>query len=331
MKVAIVIPVYNTSAFVEKCIKSVFNQSYNDLQVIVVNDGSTDNSEKLILELRQTYDFEYIKKENGGLSSARNEALKYVKADYVFFLDSDDYLDERAIENLLVEAEGNDIVIGNYCYVYLNNIYKEKVDSKFRDLVSDKMTDFEYFDYFYGGLYGINACNKLYKTELIRESKLLFQPNSEIYAEDLLFNMKLISQEKSIKIHVIKDITYYYYQNSESITHTYKKLLAERYSACLNDYKKYRDTDKRGITFLTCNAINCICAQEKNFNEIYINIKKFVKNVDQEIFKGLLDKECLVRLPVAYKVDYGITCLCMKNASLILAIYQKMKNVFRGR
>lgn len=331
MKVAIVIPVYNTATFLEKCIESVFNQTYKKIQVIVVNDGSTDNSNELILKLKKEYDFEYISKENGGLSSARNEALKHVDSDFVFFLDSDDYLKENAIENLVLEAKNNDIIIGNYCYTYSNQQIKEKVDSKFEDLISGEMSNFDYFDYFYGGLYGINACNKLYRSSLIYNSKVKFQPNNEIFAEDLLFNMKLIAGNNNIKIHVIKDITYYYYQNIESITHSYKEKLAERYSNCVNDYASYASKDNRGITYLACNAINCICAQEREFKKIYEAIKSFASNLDKDVAQNSISLNYLKSLPIVYRIDYGITCICLDKANALLAIYQKLKNIIRGR
>ena len=102
-KVSIIIPVYNVEPYVARCIDSVVNQTYNNLQIIVVNDGSIDNS----LQILNTYNddrLQIITKENGGLSSARNEGLKYVVGDYILFIDSDDWIHLNMI-NVMIKRQ----------------------------------------------------------------------------------------------------------------------------------------------------------------------------------------------------------------------------------
>ena len=100
-KVSIIIPIYNVEKYLTKCIDSVENQKYDNVEVILVNDGSTDNSEKIIKQYESKYDnIKYIKKENGGLSEARNVGVKHSTGDYICFIDSDDYVSSSLLQNL---------------------------------------------------------------------------------------------------------------------------------------------------------------------------------------------------------------------------------------
>src|SRR5690606_32725285 len=92
-KISIIIPIYNASAFLEKCIDSVINQSYDNLEIILINDGSTDSSLDICKKYANSDDrIKLINKENGGVSSARNMGLEVVTGDYIGFVDSDDYI-----------------------------------------------------------------------------------------------------------------------------------------------------------------------------------------------------------------------------------------------
>ena len=106
IKVSIIIPVYNVADYVSNCIDSVIKQSYSNLEIIIVNDGSTDNSAD-ICRRKANLDSRilYLEKENGGLSTARNYGLKFATGDFIYFLDSDDYLVINAIESLVSEQE----------------------------------------------------------------------------------------------------------------------------------------------------------------------------------------------------------------------------------
>ena len=103
MKLSVIIPVYNTEKYIEKCLNSIANQTMKDLEIIIVNDGSKDKSEEAInqwIESNKNIDAKYFKKENGGLSDARNFGVKKATGKYISFVDSDDYLEEDLYENL---------------------------------------------------------------------------------------------------------------------------------------------------------------------------------------------------------------------------------------
>ena len=101
---SVIVPVYNTEKYLEKSIKSIIKSKFKDLEIIIVNDGSTDNSEEIIKEIieeNKDFKIKYLKKENGGLSDARNYAIPYANGKYISFVDSDDYIDENLYLNLI--------------------------------------------------------------------------------------------------------------------------------------------------------------------------------------------------------------------------------------
>lgn len=105
-KVSVIVPVYNVEKYLERCLNSLVNQTLQDIQIIVVNDGSPDNSQEIIDRFEKEYPDKlkgYIK-ENGGLSDARNYGMQFVEGEYVAFVDSDDYVDDTMYEKLYIKA-----------------------------------------------------------------------------------------------------------------------------------------------------------------------------------------------------------------------------------
>ena len=114
LKVSVITPVYNTEKYLDKTIESVINQTYKNLEFILIDDGSTDSSKKIILKhAKRDSRIKYFYKSNGGAASARNEGLRHVTGDYVFFIDSDDTIINNAIESLMEKTKSGtvDIVI----------------------------------------------------------------------------------------------------------------------------------------------------------------------------------------------------------------------------
>ena len=99
MKYSVIIPVYNSEKTIKRCIESITSQKRNDVEIIIINDGSTDMSEGFCKKLQNEYNnIVYIRKENGGVSSARNSGLSVAKGKYIMFVDSDDYVDDKCFE-----------------------------------------------------------------------------------------------------------------------------------------------------------------------------------------------------------------------------------------
>ncbi len=222
---SIIIPVYNMEKYLERCLESVINQSYKNIEIIIINDGSTDNSHQIIKNYSAKYNnINYINLQNNrGLGNARNCGLDSAKGEYVTFIDSDDWIDS------------------NFYMTIINNIKKYNLDIAVAGIVNEyddrKAYTYRYkypFDNQITGKFALNLLikstnqdiyitpivnNKVYKRTLIESLHLRFIENN--YNEDDIFSFLLIREAR--KIGVVKDTYYHYYQRSSSITGYYKQ------------------------------------------------------------------------------------------------------------
>lgn len=207
-KISVIIPVYNTAPYLERCLDSVLQSTYRNLEIICVNDGSTDESLS-ILEHYQALDDRVvvINQNNSGVSAARNHGLAHATGAYISFVDSDDWVHPQYLECLLCAIENADI---SHCgMVRINNddLEKEKQQiSPIRILDTDKMNFGEIADH---------CCGKLFRREIVE--KLKFE-ESISFGEDKLFTALAFQTGK--KIAVIDNVLYYYYNNPNSAVNT---------------------------------------------------------------------------------------------------------------
>lgn len=210
--VSIIVPVYNIENYAENCIKSLVNQTYKFLEIILVDDGSTDNSGKLCDDYAKTDErIKVIHKTNGGLSSARNAGLDVVSGDYIMFIDGDDYIAENAVEILLKHMSNHDADMVQFDYeetfVPYKSIKSSATDTK--ELVTDLKQMFEKL-YLIGGP-AASSCTKLHKKDLF--NTLRFKEG--IIHEDEFLITELLPQVKSILY--IPDKLYFYVMRIGSI------------------------------------------------------------------------------------------------------------------
>ena len=205
--VSIIIPVYKVEKFLRRCVDSVLGQSYRNLEIILVDDGSPDRSPVICDEYAKKYkNIEVLHKKNGGLSSARNAGLNVVHGEYIYFLDSDDFISVDCISKLVEAAreEKADIVFGNvvcksnkngrewrYCVAHPEKKEKWNEDGFWRNA-------------FAGNTNCIIACNKLYRAELFKDYR--FEEGK--LNEDELILHELIRQCKTI-VALPEDLYYY--------------------------------------------------------------------------------------------------------------------------
>ena len=202
-KVSVIVPVYNVEKYITRCLTSLVNQTIDDLEIILVNDGSKDNSEQIIRQFKKDYkNIIYVKKENGGLSSARNFGLIYATGEYVAFLDSDDYVDRTLYQKMYEKAKAtnSDFAECDFIWKYPNC---EKIDVGFR--YKDKKEMFEKAR--------VVAWNKLIKREIIINKKIEFPVG--LYYEDVEFFYKLLPYINSFDF--VEEPLIYYVQRDNSI------------------------------------------------------------------------------------------------------------------
>ncbi|MEG0236527.1 glycosyltransferase family 2 protein [Cetobacterium sp.] len=213
IKISVIIPIYNGENFIEKCLNSILNQTLKDIEVIVVNDGSTDNSYEIINKIVDNR-LILISKKNEGVSSARNQALKIAKGKYILCIDSDDWIETNYLEDIYLKAEIErlDIVVTDYYYDKQDKSYYMK-DLVLNDdeIISGK----KYIEIFFKkNLKGFNW-NKLIKSSLFKINRIYY--NEEVnMMEDMLFLIKILNYSK--KVGKLNKAYYHYLQHEKNAT-----------------------------------------------------------------------------------------------------------------
>ncbi|MBO4601350.1 MAG: glycosyltransferase [Bacilli bacterium] len=206
-KVSVVVPVYNSSKYLNKCIDSLINQTFNDIEFIIINDGSTDDSEDIIKSYNDER-IKYIKQTNKGIGKTRNYGVSIASGDYIMFIDSDDYIDYDCVEKMYNKAieTDSDLIVSDF----FKDIQGKLIKITFPHFDSCTLQENP------GLLNFINMgpCNKLYKKDLIKNIKF----DEEHKYEDTPFVVKSLKNAK--KITKIDECLSYYviHDNSQTTT-----------------------------------------------------------------------------------------------------------------
>lgn len=215
--VSIVVPVYKSEKTLERCVRSLCNQSYTDIEVILVVDGPPDESYRLAVKLSEEFaPVKVILQENQGVSAARNRGIKEAKGQYIRFLDSDDYVKGNAIECMVRAMEENDtdFVIAGYHHLYFGRVVP-KVSSVNGTYETQKAMD-EVLELYKTGYLNM-PWNKLYKREVIKDGF----PTDLNLGEDLCFNLEYLKNTKNFT--VISDCVCEYIQDDRGTTLSTKR------------------------------------------------------------------------------------------------------------
>lgn len=221
--VSVIVAVYNVRQYLDKCVESIINQTYQNLEIILVDDGSTDGSSELCDNWKNKDSRIFvIHKKNGGLSDARNAGIEQAHGKWIGFIDGDDYISPSMFQNLYNNRVYNGIVVCGF-YVVKKNIIKECCPiatemtprESVRFYISNEVTAFRASQLTFFGSY---AWNKLYDISLFKNIRY---PKGKKF-EDMYIILELI--HASLKIKFIPYCEYYYIQRSSSITHTFHTL-----------------------------------------------------------------------------------------------------------
>ena len=236
-KISIIVPVFNAEKYLKRSIESILNQTYKDLEIIIIDDKSTDNSKKIIQKYASTDDRirTFYSEINQGVSKSRNIGLKSVSGDYVFFMDSDDYIIPETLEIMLKATEdyNADIVDSYHLIIYSKNnknYYFTEGKVPKNDIVMGSLKN--NIEVLTKSTY---ITGKLIKKELIEG--LTFNEDLRRY-EDLVFEHQLKKRIKNMVF--LNDVVYYYYQVSDSLINT----LGVKHSAYLDAAKEVIDNYK---------------------------------------------------------------------------------------
>lgn len=209
-KVSIIVPVYNVEKYLRKCLDSLINQTLKDIEIICVNDGSKDNSPKILEEYaKKDNRIIVINQENAGLSVARNSGIDIAKGEYIGFVDSDDWIDLDFFEKLYYSATSNDTDIAVGGIIRVTGIKKKKFLNFEKETITDNTNlKFELCDVPEKSY----VWNKIYKTEKLKEIGLEFEKG--IFYEDCIFTPQALFYLG--KIVTVPNIYYYYLRRGNS-------------------------------------------------------------------------------------------------------------------
>ena len=284
-KVSVIVPVYNVEKYLTKCLDTLVNQTLKDIEIIIVNDGATDNSAAVI----DSFVYKYpqiisLKKTNGGLSDARNFGLAYATGEYIGFVDSDDYVDIDMYEKLYAKAkeEDSDIVECDLHHVFPDGTIDTEVGERIQDKKQMLMMGRSV------------VWNKIYRREWLEKTEIKF-PKGFIY-EDVEFFCKLVPHIR--KYSYVDSASIYYVQREESINNK-QSLKTLHILTVLEHIKEYYqkqvlyDEYKEALEFLftrilLCSSFSRMCriadkierreALEKNWNMLQESFPDWHKN-----------------------------------------------------
>ena len=278
--ISVIVPIYNAEKFLDKCLDSISNQSYKNLEIILINDGSTDSS----LDICQKWKSKderiiLIDRENEGVSKSRNEGIDIAKGDYISFVDSDDFLDKDCFNILMKNNNDYDIIVSNY--FILNGEKKENGISS--EIGNDYLNEL-----FNGNIKGY-LWNKLYRKDVIGEIKF----NEKVkMCEDLLFNYSVACKNDISFVYVDSNL-YYYVQNDDSAVRKFDfditKFYAYNEIICLleNNNKNYSDIWKFRfiLSYNDYKVLNHDYERNNDYNELYLLYKRYRDEVISNSFK----------------------------------------------
>ncbi|MDE5802947.1 MAG: glycosyltransferase [Lachnospiraceae bacterium] len=223
--ISVIVPVYNAEKSIEKCVSSIVKQNFADMEILLIDDGSQDASGVLCDKMAEEDGrVRVVHKKNGGVSAARNSGMDFASGKYILFVDSDDYLPEFYVEELVKTQE--EFGETAFCWTAMqivseNQSMKEEWISYSEEIcsVADRRDVLKF-----SARYLLNSpVNKLYHTDIIKKRQLRMKEEISI-AEDLLFNLQYLDAAGECRIAILNKVPYYYVRNGQvSLDHGYKK------------------------------------------------------------------------------------------------------------
>ena len=331
ISISVLMPVYNSEKFLLETVQAVINQSYIDWELILVDDGSTDNSKEICTQLmNDDKRIKYIFQENLGVSHTRNVALENAQGKYIVFVDSDDLIHEDYLKILInsIEKNNSDISVCNFIERKISNTGKvEDITREFYPKEVMEMSEMKDYIMDFGNSGLLNPLwNKIYKREIIENNNITFDEKVET-GEDFIFNLQYFRKVK--KISFIKDSLYYYIRrNNNSITYKYIENMYEKgweihwlLESFLKDMGFYNEEN---AYVLYGNHLTGVFSA---FLNLYHDHCKLTSKEKKAYIKKIISKSYVKECAANRKKDKGIIGLTsllvrINNALLISAVFK---------
>ena len=335
-EISVIIPVFNVEEYLEECLLSVVNQSFKDIEIICINDGSTDNSLNILENFKKKDSrFKIITQKNKGVGASRNIGLKHAEGKYIYFLDSDDYIDLKTLEKLYknIKSNNSDVVLFKFhSFDDEKNFHKRGVGFKIDEIFGD--IDYSNFTFNYHEVKkhvlnsSYSACLKFYKKEFLDSYSNLYFSEGIIF-EDVLFHVKVMLQ--AFKISFVNDSLYYYRSNPESILNKSNGTLdifnvIDMVENFLIDHDYYDEFENEFIDFKISQILQYIISSndENYFKKAKKEFQKFSYKYNEDIKLVLNSNDYSYYLLNYYK--YEVIKLKKSNSQLNLEI-NKLKGI----
>lgn len=324
-KLSVIVPVYNVENYIRECLESLINQSLQDIEIILIDDGSSDNSGKICDEYSEKDDrIKVIHKKNEGVSIARNTGIEIAKSKYITFVDSDDWIELDTYKILMSELEKNDTDL--IIYNYNNYIDKKEKNKDFpEDCILEGKEQIQTLQatilapeigqdtFFHTKFLGLGfSCNKIYKKDILEKNNIYFNMNNKrAVCEDILFNYQYLETISNVKI--INKNLYNYRKLNTSATQKYNDQILVINEFIYNEILKYRTShcgDKyyesalnmRMIInfFLACRVYFCNKDGNKKYMQRYKEFKEYLrKEYYEEAFKKIEKRYCNIKIRIS--------------------------------
>jgi glycosyltransferase involved in cell wall biosynthesis len=318
--ISVIVPIYNVEAFLTQCVDSLIKQNYKNIEIILVDDGSTDNSSQICDEYAKNDNrIISIHKENGGLSSARNAGLDIAKGKYIAFVDSDDFVSADYLESMYnnLKKYNKDISICGSSHYYDKGVIKKIA---LQDVVLNLNKEEAHKYAYIIGYYDVGMWNKLFKYELFNNIRFPLKKKSE----DIFILYKLI--DKSNGIYYNSDSKYYYRQRNDSITKSininYDAIEATNNAIDFYKDNKYYDVllyAYRYLLFAYIGIYNACLCRTNNIKEAK-RIRKEAKKIKKFINYKYLSKSRFLQLI--------LFLYCIPIYNVIFKLYFKRQNYY---
>ena len=337
--ISVVVPVYNVEKYLDRCINSLVCQTYKNLQIILVNDGSTDKCPSICDSwAKKDRRIKVIHKDNSGLGLSRNEGIKEANGEYICFVDSDDYIHESAIEQLYIKIKENDADACYYgCIDVIDGVEIKKDPPKKLLYIGDEVKK-EFAANIIGNMpneskplfSGVSACYAFYNTKFIKSNNIKFHSEREDYiSEDMIFNLNVCLFANKIAI-LPQSLYYYVIRRNSSLRSTYRSDRFEKSKIMYNKLIEYserlglgKNGEIRAQKYLIQATIACIKMDVIYYGSMNKCYDIFNKYLNDKTINNILTTYPINLLPFKQK----LFCLFLKyHCNKILYILAYLQN-----
>ncbi len=326
--VTIVVPIYNSEKYLNRCLDSIVAQTYKNLEIVLVDDGSSDTSPKICDEWQaRDARIHVIHKQNAGAGMARNTGIDNAAGEYIFIFDSDDYIAPNTVEKCISVAHmtsadtvlfgRNDVYTDGRIVEIANRVTKPIYEAD--EIINTLLPGL----YTYRLGYGVSAWSKMFSMRIIKEHQLRFLSEREVVSEDSFFCLDYFP--KAAKVALVEDRFYYYFKNDMSISRTYKLgQQIKNNNFLIKGLEKVKENnlpDSVGINFTSRYHIFCLAAMKHIVvaNMPWCDRKAELRKIyNDKVFRGTIKANVLRITPfkmsvflILLKFKFYFACDCL--------------------